>query len=967
MSILSTNKKLISIGAEYSAGQGIDITNHVISVVESAVGTNYSAGPNINIYDDEGQPTISSKDWSSEIADASANAYEQAIAQIPEPQDLSYLSGRIDTNTSGIDYISSVCLTAHQDWTDTIKGASSYSYEQSTSYFDNWISGQYTGDITNITNKVTSISGNFDNYYKKTETSSKDEINDALQYVSANAGKVYEGVSPIVVNNTEDKISADTWTFSAGSNVSFVDDNVNKITRIDVELPTPQDLSYISAQTDKANQGVDYLSGVVITALPSDMATTGDVAELAQTISETYQTKGDYLVRSDSANFYPANNPSGFITGVDLSNYYTKDETSGKEELANAFANIPVGDPEVNAYVTSNSASIDESTNLVQSNSSTWNDVTAYQSNSASYLTAIDIPESATWNDVSETVQTNSAQWADGGAGDEEVNSFVYNNSATINEVNTTYQENSGTYLTAVDLTPYQTTEGMTAYQPVSSMTSYANRFQLISVSSNLSAAIHSLDESITTGVVGDLYNYDVKGLNLYGVTSTSSFPSTGYVPSFSSNVTTHNSDGQGNVFSLSTANMSQWNGKPYVSISSNGNYITDNYKCKVFYLFDSIANKSWQSQNPFSGEIGTLDKDNLIVYNNYVKPSYFTNNGISNFNAKLVFSSNDGGYHPFDVVLTFGDLGVTATNTISGIFVPSAVDLSNYYTKSETSGANQIKNALNSVLNYTTGTVQYVQSNSSRTDFVVESYFTSAGSFLDCYETVNANSGDWGGGNPEVENYVQTNSGMIDETITSYQTNSSTYMVEPNLEYNAVGEISGYGSSAIAQYGAEKQWLVHDGTLCHLSNSAQYALGVNVSALQRLMGIDETVIYENTTGASVNSANVITLNETLQNFEIIKIIDNSLAVGGTRRLTIIPVSTATRSIATNDAWFDVSYNPTGNGSKYIGVNFYSANDAGTQIRMNGSYVKNMAATGAWTNRNDGHLFKIVGVHRISD
>ena len=137
MSILSTNKKLISIGAGYSAGNGINITDHIISVVESAVGANYSAGPNIDIYDVEGQPTISSKDWSNDIDQASANAYEQAIAQIPAPQDLSYISAKVDTNTSGINYISSVCLSAHQDWTDTIKGASSYSYEQSTSYFDN--------------------------------------------------------------------------------------------------------------------------------------------------------------------------------------------------------------------------------------------------------------------------------------------------------------------------------------------------------------------------------------------------------------------------------------------------------------------------------------------------------------------------------------------------------------------------------------------------------------------------------------------------------------------------------------------------------------------------------------------------------------------------------------------------------------------------------------------------------------
>jgi hypothetical protein len=68
--------------------------------------------------------------------------------------------------------------------------------------------------------------------------------------------------------------------------------------------------------------------------------------------------------------------------------------------------------------------------------------------------------------------------------------------------------------------------------------------------------------------------------------------------------------------------------------------------------------------------------------------------------------------------------------------------------------------------------------------------------------------------------------------------------MVESGLEYNAVNEISGYNGSAIAQYGAEKQWLVHDDTLVHASNSAQYALGVNLSAVAQLLGVDETVLW---------------------------------------------------------------------------------------------------------------------------
>jgi hypothetical protein len=71
--------------------------------------------------------------------------------------------------------------------------------------------------------------------------------------------------------------------------------------------------------------------------------------------------------------------------------------------------------------------------------------------------------------------------------------------------------------------------------------------------------------------------------------------------------------------------------------------------------------------------------------------------------------------------------------------------------------------------------------------------------------------------------------------------------MVESGLEYNAINQISGYNGSAIAQYGHEAQWLVHDDTLVHASNSAQYALGVNVSAVQELMGMMGPKLNEET------------------------------------------------------------------------------------------------------------------------
>lgn len=100
--------------------------------------------------------------------------------------------------------------------------------------------------------------------------------------------------------------------------------------------------------------------------------------------------------------------------------------------------------------------------------------------------------------------------------------------------------------------------------------------------------------------------------------------------------------------------------------------------------------------------------------------------------------------------------------------------------------------------------------------------------------------------------------------------------MTESELKYNAVGEISGYGDSAIAQYGAEKQWLVHDDTIVHMSNSAQYAFGVNLSAVAQLLGIDETVLWEgsDTPGIGTNPTNKnYTLSGTVDDFDHLKII----------------------------------------------------------------------------------------------
>lgn len=115
MSILSTNNKLIKVGQDYSAGD------------------------NISIYQQGEQLYISSKDWTNDIANASANAYNEAVAKIPDPFDPTFISAKVDNKLD-------------------------------TTAFTNWQNGQYSTDLQTIEGQITNkldatafsnVSGNF--------------------------------------------------------------------------------------------------------------------------------------------------------------------------------------------------------------------------------------------------------------------------------------------------------------------------------------------------------------------------------------------------------------------------------------------------------------------------------------------------------------------------------------------------------------------------------------------------------------------------------------------------------------------------------------------------------------------------------------------------------------------------------------------------------------------------------------
>ena len=132
---------------------------------------------------------------------------------------------------------------------------------------------------------------------------------------------------------------------------------------------------------------------VVTLALKSDVEQLTATTTLVQGYSATWN---DVTNKLDTSAFSDVSGT--FLTGVDLSNYYTKSETSGASEIADALANIPTGNPEVESYVQTNSGTIDET-------------VTSYQTNSGTYLTAHQAISANEWNDCYDHVTTNSGAW----------------------------------------------------------------------------------------------------------------------------------------------------------------------------------------------------------------------------------------------------------------------------------------------------------------------------------------------------------------------------------------------------------------------------------------------------------------------------------------------------------------------------------------------------------------------------
>lgn len=356
------------------------------------------------------------------------------------------------------------------------------------------------------------------------------------------AGKVYDGIEPIVVNNIENKISAQHIPLGVQDPLYFVEDSETAcIIGCSAQTEIPAELSgkwdeasnAVIANSAQWGEGTEYEAGSYIdidghtisvtglqpegdyaynsalsskldvTALPQDLVHSGDLT--AYQPVGNYQTAGNYLSATDSANFYPIDNPSGFITGVDLTDYATTAQLDEKLDKTDSGNFYPMeGNP----------------SGFLTAHQSLQGYATEQWVEDKGYITGVEIPESATWNATTETVSSNSAQWGASNpqipvtgingikiseSGDKVVfevsgdyypgnnpSGFItgvdlsdYATTAQVSEKldTTAFSTVSGDFLTAVDLTPYQEKEEMTAYATVESLTAKQDAGDYLSAS----------------------------------------------------------------------------------------------------------------------------------------------------------------------------------------------------------------------------------------------------------------------------------------------------------------------------------------------------------------------------------------------------------------------------------------------------------------------------------------------------
>lgn len=414
----------------------------------------------------------------------------------------------------------------------------------------------------------------------------------------------------------------------------------------------------------------------------------------------------------------------------------------------------------------------------------------------------------------------------------------------------------TATYLTGVDLTPYQTIEGMTAYQEAGDYLTTADSGSFLTAVPDTylqNTDLEISDNKITGisgiplaagggGVTGDFTLVEGNGIQLTDdpIAQTTTISVSG---DYATNTQLQNVSADITAM-IPTALTGDYLDKAsadtlYYPLNSNpNNYLTTAYTPDFAYHDSAISaidesaiydTSAHARINTLAGRINTLssDKADVTALNNYQTTAGMT------------------AYQPVGDYATTAQLADKVDSSAIGIKtgpVDTVTAISGTYISAWTAN-----NA-----SYATKAWSATRAKNDENDIPITSYLrTVPDTYLQNTDLATAD-----GKVTAISGIPLSAGGDVPEGV----------MVESGLEYNAVNEISAYNGSAIAQYGAEKQWLVTDDTLLTLSNSAQFAIGVNISAVQQLMGIDETELLSST------ATSAFTLTEPLTGFKAVKI-----------------------------------------------------------------------------------------------
>ena len=281
------------------------------------------------------------------------------------------------------------------------------------------------------------------------------------------AGKVYTGISPVTVDNDNDTISVASAILGVQAPLYFVEDSESAtILGVDTAswtIDIPQSADWQNA-TDIISSNSGNWDEAYSTVANNSASWTSAADELAVLNTAKWDSTCDYvsshsadwnnkldadIYAADSGNFYTKDNPSGFITGVDLTDYATKDfvndnvasSVSGKYDTssfsaisANFLTAVPA-DYATTAWVTGQgylTAETDWTNTITAASAYAYSEATAqiptdyattaqladkldssiYANDSGSFLTAHQsLPESADWNSAASTVSAGYANW----------------------------------------------------------------------------------------------------------------------------------------------------------------------------------------------------------------------------------------------------------------------------------------------------------------------------------------------------------------------------------------------------------------------------------------------------------------------------------------------------------------------------------------------------------------------------